>query len=164
MVVTLLVVVVVVVVIASSRSYQPEPQWVFKEGIVVKGVTKEVPIEEVTKEVPIEIEVVVEKEIIVEKLVTKEDPVERTVAPTSPPSPPPTVKPTPTPVPSSFITLGSTKAEVQSVQGTPTKVFKTSGFLSTGEERWYYARSEVEFDRHGRVKAYDDKSSVLKLK
>ena len=180
MVVTLLVVVVVVVVIASSRGYQSEPQWDFKEFYREK---------EVIKEVPVERTVMVEKEVIVEKVVTKEIPIVRKVPATAPvakrrnkqavtrpstatamtlhPTPAPifvpttptatAAPPTPTPIPPTFFTLGSTKDEVLLVQGTPAHWSKFS------DNNWNYVTSTVMFDADGSVEGWNNSSQNLRL-
>ncbi|GIX46901.1 MAG: hypothetical protein KatS3mg131_1112 [Candidatus Tectimicrobiota bacterium] len=72
------------------------------------------------------------------------------VAPEAAPSPaaplaPPSTQGEPEPAPPAFFTLGSSKAEVLAVQGTPTRLSETL---------WEYRGSRVSF-RHGRVVGWE---------
>ena len=111
--------------------------------------------------------------VIVEKVVNKEVPVVKKVPRTMEPAPTPTVVAPPAPEPTLMIVhsptpeprasiqgtfrLGSTKDEVRSVQGTPTRI-------NLNPEWWYYGGSYVAFDSNGRVQGWSDSAGVLKLK
>lgn len=56
------------------------------------------------------------------------------------------------------ITLGSTKADVGRVMGTPTKVTK-----HTETEFWWYKSSYIVFNSHGEVEGWSQNGTPLKL-
>src|SRR6266851_388201 len=61
-----------------------------------------------------------------------------------------------------YFTIGSTKAEVLALQGTPTEV---QNYDALGEEEWYYGYCRVEFSEpDGRVKSYDNSCGRLRIR
>jgi len=56
------------------------------------------------------------------------------------------------------VTLGSTKANVGRVMGTPTKVTK-----HTETEFWWYKSSYIVFNSHGEVEGWSQNGTPLKL-
>jgi outer membrane protein assembly factor BamE (lipoprotein component of BamABCDE complex) len=66
--------------------------------------------------------------------------------------------------PTQTFTVGSTKDEVATIQGTPNSINK----FSDGEEWWHYKKEpyyygKVVFDKNGRVKSWENNNNVLQV-